>query len=115
MLNRNTNSLSASLALEEAMYVCAGDLTPFWMGCIGRYGCDCAECIAEDVAAAYYHFYRGARDLEYYTLDEDTALEVAFERGDTDHLRDLEYWDWDAARDARKVANDEKAAYLAAA
>ena len=114
----NKPETSASLALEESMFTCAGDLAPFWLGCIGHYGCDCAECVADEIADM--HESRTYDRVGIYApLDMETALEVSFERSDIDHLRDLEYWDWDAARDAREVANNEaaefKAEFLAAA
>ena len=113
----NKPATSASLALEESMFTCAGDLTPFWLGCIGYYGCDCAECVADEVADMYARRTYDRVGI-YAPMDAETALEVSFGTDDS-FLRDLEYWDWDAARDARQVANDEaavvKAEFLAAA
>lgn len=112
----NKPATAAALTLEESMYSCVGELTAFWLGCIGYYGCDCVECVADEVAGMYANRTYDRFGI-YAPLDKETALEVSFDRDDS-HLRDLEYWDWDAARDAREVANDEaefvKAEFLAA-
>lgn len=108
----NKPAAAAALALEESMYSCAGDLTPFWEGCLPSVGgvCDCADCVVEQVEASYYHFYRYQFSRDGYVMSKQTALDCLNEDFDLDHLRDVEYWDWADARDARKVANDEAAA-----
>ena len=99
------------------MYSCAGDLTSFWLGCIGYYGCDCVECVADEVAEMH-----ASRSYDrfgiYAPLDKETALEVSFSRDDS-HLRDLEDWDWSDDQDMRRAVYSEaqvdKARFLRAA
>jgi hypothetical protein len=111
----NKPATSAALALEESMYTCTGDLTPFWAVVEP---CDCSRCVnlvwqgvklptdGSCLAMAEHDEIRWNRDLRWHLvaiLEEEEAYAYyrCYER----------YQDW-AEQEDRYEAQDQKRAFL---